>query len=199
MPRVSTLQVHMMLIKQIFTFAILLVATNAYCISTTEANNIAIGDTDTRIDALGKAMPSADDATAAFLQALADDAVKTSGGKAFVVKGDKALDPATGTALALPADAEDVINNNRMRGEIDSALAALKLFSKDDKVRQAAVKQLLSDADETKLPLIEKAWPPNKMQASVRNWGWCAQQPCWAVLTRTNAWKPPGCWPPGRP
>jgi urea transport system permease protein len=157
MPRVSTLQVHMMLIKQIFTFAILLVATNAYCISTTEANNIAIGDTDARIDALGKAMPNADDATAAFLQALADDAVKTSGGKAFVVKGDKALDPATGTALALPADAEDVINNNRMRGEIDSALAALKLFSKDDKVRQAAVKQLQSDADETKLPLIEKA------------------------------------------
>lgn len=44
-----------------------------------------------------------------------------------------------------------------MRGELDSALAALKLFSKDDTVRQAAVKQLQSDADESKLPLIEKA------------------------------------------
>jgi hypothetical protein len=29
-----------------------------------------------------------------------------------------------------------VVNNNRMRGEIDTALAALKLFSKDDKVRR---------------------------------------------------------------
>ena len=38
----------------------------------------------------------------------------------------------------MPADAEDVINNNRMRGELDTALAALKLFSKADAVRQAA-------------------------------------------------------------
>ncbi|MBV5322900.1 MAG: hypothetical protein JZU60_03600, partial [Ilumatobacteraceae bacterium] len=45
-----------------------------------------------------------------------------------------------------------------MRGELDSALAALKLFSKDDKTRIAAIKQLQSDADESKLPLIEKAF-----------------------------------------
>jgi urea transport system permease protein len=45
-----------------------------------------------------------------------------------------------------------------MRGELDSALAALKLFSKDEKTRVAAIKQLQSDADESKLPLIEKAF-----------------------------------------
>ena len=133
------------------------IASNAYAISAESTKSIAIGDTDARIEALGKAMATADDSTAAFLQALADDAVKVAGDKVFVIKDDKAYDAATGTAAVLPEGAEDVINNNRMRGEIDSALAALKLFSKDDSVRQAAVKQLQSDADESKLPLIEKA------------------------------------------
>jgi urea transport system permease protein len=60
--------------------------------------------------------------------------------------------------MPVPEGAEDVMINNRMRGELDSALAALKLFSKDDKTRMAAIKQLQSDADESKLPLIEKAF-----------------------------------------
>ena len=46
----------------------------------------------------------------------------------FVVKDDKGFDPVTGAELPLPPDAEDVINNNRMRGELDNALAALKLL-----------------------------------------------------------------------
>ena len=65
--------------------------------------------------------------------------------------------PASGAEFDLPDDAEDVVNNNRMRGEIDSALAALKLFSKDDSVRMAAVQQMQSDADPSKLALIEQA------------------------------------------
>ena len=122
-----------------------------------EVTGITVGETDSRVEALGKAMITADDKTAAFLQALSDDAVKIAGDKVFVLRDDKAFDAVTGTELRLPDNAEDVINNNRMRGEIDSALAALKLFSKDDTVRAAAVKQLQNDADETKLPLIEKA------------------------------------------
>lgn len=153
---VSTLQVLKML-KKIFLTAVILIAGYAHAISADQLKGIATGETDSRIEALGKAMASPDEITIAFLQALSDDAVKVSGDKLFVIHSDKAFDPISGTELALPADAEDVINNNRMRGEIDSALAALKLFSKDDTVRAAAVKQLQSDADETKLPLIEKA------------------------------------------
>ncbi len=143
--------------KRILLTATLLIATSAYSISTEDVKGITLGDTDARVQALAKAMLTADDKTASFLQALSDDAVKVAGDKVFVVKDDKAFDAVTSTEQALPDDAEDVINNNRMRGEIDSALAALKLFSKDDAVRQAAVKQLQSDADESKLPLIEKA------------------------------------------
>ena len=64
-------------------------------------------------------------------------------------KDDKGFDPVTGAELPLPADAEDVINNNRMRGELDTALAALKLFSKDDKLRARGRQDAAQgDADE---------------------------------------------------
>ena len=130
-----------------------------HALTADEAKAIAIGDGDARIEALNKAVATADDKTAAFIQALADDAVKTAGGKAFIVKDGKGIDPATGAEVKVPDDAEDVVNNNRMRGEIDSALAALKLFSKDDKVRGEAVTSLQKeDPDEAKLPLLEKAY-----------------------------------------
>jgi urea transport system permease protein len=50
------------------------------------------------------------------------------------------------------------MNNNRMRGELDSALASLKLLSPDVAVRREAVKTLQGEVDESKLPLIDKAF-----------------------------------------
>ncbi|MEY4139433.1 MAG: hypothetical protein RLZZ371_1615 [Pseudomonadota bacterium] len=146
-----------MLIRKLLLFISFFLLSSAHAISVDEANAISAGDTDARIEALGKALSHADASTAVFLQAMADDAVKLVAGKAIMVKENKGIDPASGAELTLPADAEDVINNNRMRGEIDSALAALKLYSKDDKVRMAAVQQMQNDADPGKLPLIEQA------------------------------------------
>jgi len=83
--------------------------------------------------------------------------VKVAGDKVFIVKDSKGIDPVTGAAVAVPEGAEDLINNNRMRGELDNALAALKLFSKDDKERMQGVKALLKEPDEARLPLVEKA------------------------------------------
>ncbi len=134
-----------------------LVAAPAHALTSAEALAMAAGDSDARIAALNKAAAVANERTAAFIQAMADDAVKVAGGKAFVVRDGKASDPVTGADIALPDGAEDVINNNRLRGEIDNALAALKLFSKDEKVRRAAIKTLQGEADESRLPLIEKA------------------------------------------
>jgi urea transport system permease protein len=145
------------MLKKFLSVAIFFIACNAHSITADEVKGIAVGETDARVQALVKAMPTADDKTAAFLQALSDDAVKVSSDEVLVMKDGKAFDPVTGTELPMPAEVEDVINNNRMRGELDSALAALKLFSKDDTIRQAAVRQLQSDADESNLPLIEKA------------------------------------------
>ena len=119
---------------------------------------MVFGETEARVEALNKAAVNADEKTAAFIQALADDAVKTSGGKVLIVKDDKAFDPLTGVSQTLPADAEDVINPNLMRSELDNALAALKLLSKDEKIRAAAIKTLAGESDEARLPLIEKAF-----------------------------------------
>ncbi len=139
-------------------FVTFFAAAHAHALTVDQAKAIAIGESDTRVEALNKAVATADDKTAAFLQALSDDAVKVAGDKVFVVKDGKGFDPVSGAETAMPDTAEDVINNNRMRGELDSALAALKLFSKDEKTRIAAIKQLQSDADESKFPLIEKAF-----------------------------------------
>ena len=147
-----------MLIRRFLVLAALCVFGSAHALTADEAKAIAVGESDARVEALNKAVATADDKTAAFLQALSDDAVKVAGDKVFIVKDGKGSDPVSGVEVAVPPTAEDIVNNNRMRGELDSALAALKLFSKDEKTRIAAIKQLQSDADESKLPLLEKAF-----------------------------------------
>ncbi len=129
----------------------------AVALTLQEAQGMAFGDADGRIQALNQATIAADDQTAAFIQALADDAVKAAGDKIFIVRDGKATDPVSGQTVALPDGAQDVISNNRMRGELDSAQAVLKLFSKDDKLRGQAIASLLKDPDETKLALLDKA------------------------------------------
>jgi urea transport system permease protein len=146
-----------MLIRSIFLLAALL-SGHAHALTAAEASAIATGETDARIEALNKAVAAADDKTAAFIQAMVDDAVKVAGEKILVIKEGKGFDPVSGAEMPLPADAEDVINNNRMRGELDTAMAALKLFSKEEKLRAEAVATLRNESDESRLPLIEKAY-----------------------------------------
>jgi urea transport system permease protein len=50
-----------------------------------------------------------------------------------------------------------VVNNNRMRGEVDAALAALQLLSPDDAERLKAAQSLVSEPDASKGPLLQKA------------------------------------------
>jgi urea transport system permease protein len=129
----------------------------AHALTADEAKAMAIGETEARAAAIGRAVQNADDKTAAFIQALSDDAVKFTKDRVIVMKDDKGTDPVTGAEVPVPDDAEDVINNNFMRGELDGALAGLKLFSKDDKTRAEAVAALIKDPAESRLPLIEKA------------------------------------------
>nr|WP_172727492.1 urea ABC transporter permease subunit UrtB [uncultured Acidovorax sp.] len=130
---------------------------SAHALTAEQALAMAAGDTDDRVAAVQQAVVDPSERTAAFLQALADDAVKVAGGKAVIVRDDKGIDPVTGAEVPLPADAEDIINNNRMRGEIDTALAGLALFGKDEAQRMAAAKALTKEPDAGRLPLLDKA------------------------------------------
>ncbi len=106
-----------------------------------------------------------DEKAVALIQALADDAVKVSGNAVFVIKDDKGFDPVSGAQVAVPAAAEDVINNNQMRSELDAALAFVKLSSPDATVRLAAVKTLAGEPDEARLPAIQKAYAAETVPA----------------------------------
>ena len=129
----------------------------ALALTADQAQAIVIGDGDARITALRSAVNGADEKTVRLLQALSDDAVKIVSGRPVLIVDGKAIDPVTDAELSLPDTAEDVMNNNRMRGELDLALAALKLMSPDPAIRRDAVKTLQAEVDESKLQLIDKA------------------------------------------
>jgi len=134
-----------------------LAAASVHALSPDQARAITSGETDARIEAVHQAVSSADARTAALLQALADDAVKTAGERVFIMRGESAIDALSGQPAALPENAEDVISNNRLRGEIDAALAAIRLFSPLRAERAQAVRTLAGEPDESRLPLIDKA------------------------------------------
>ena len=138
--------------------AVTLLAISAHALTADEAKAIAIGEGDARIEALHAAVAKPDEKTVAFIQALSEDAVKVVAGRPVIVNGNKGLDPVSGVAVALPDAAEDVMNNNRMHGELDNALAALKLLSPDEAVRRAAIKTLQGNVDESSLVLLDKAF-----------------------------------------
>jgi len=129
----------------------------AQALTADQARAMAAGDTDDRIAAINQSLAQADARTAAFLQALGEDAVKLSGDQVFIVRDGTSVDAVTGAQASLPADAEDAMVNNRLRGEIGTALASINLFAKDNKVRAAAIATLLAETDESKLPLVQKA------------------------------------------
>ena len=122
-----------------------------------EAYAISAGDNDARIVALQAVVAKGDAAVPACLEALAADTVKVAGQRAYIVLGDDVKDAATGQPAQLPPDAEDVVNNNRMSSEIEAALAAGKLGSADVAERASAIEALSAVADESKLPIIDKA------------------------------------------
>jgi urea transport system permease protein len=138
-------------------------AGSLHALTLEDVKAMAVGSSESRLQALAKAASDPNEATLAFIQALADDEVKIAGEQVLVVKDDKAIDPVTGNAVPLPDNAEDVINNNLMRGELDNALATLQLFSPKEALRKAAIKTLTGDNDEARLPLIEKAFAAEKV------------------------------------
>jgi len=140
----------------------MLLTCNAHALTAGEALGMAVGESDARVEALAKAVAQGDEKTAAYLQALADDAVKIASGRVLVLQGAQATDPVTGEKVELPSDAEDVMLNNRLRGEVDTALAALKLFSPEVKIRALAALSLLKEPDASRKPVLDKALAAEK-------------------------------------
>jgi len=120
---------------------------SAHALTPELAARIAAGDGDDRVAALQQAVTAGDASLAPFLRALQDGRVWLKGGQALVVAEGQAA----------PADAEEPMLNNRMRREIDAALAGLDLLSPERATRARALATLRDDADASKLALFERA------------------------------------------
>ena len=117
-------------------------------------------DSDAKVEAIRKLVASEDPRALEVLTALGDDSLAlVEGGKRAVIMADgKLRDAASGALVDAPAaSAEGIIINNRIRGELGAALAALKLGHADRAVRLAAARELQGSDNEDALPLLERA------------------------------------------
>jgi len=134
-----------------------LAAAPAAALTPETALAIARGESDARIAALNAAAAAGDPQLGDFLRALLADEIKLSGPRVLRLQGEQVTDALTGAAAEWPDDAEDVLVNNRLRGAMQAALAALQLAAPDPAQRRAAIESMLRSAqDEGQLPLIEK-------------------------------------------
>jgi urea transport system permease protein len=139
--------------------AVLLVTSAAAAIAPQTVRDLAFGEGDAKIAAIATLTTSGDEQALPLLQALLDGEVQTVGeDQVLLVKGDSATDLLTGNAVSpVPANRDDIVVNNRVRRELGTAIAALKLTSPDRTARLAAATALQNNADEDTLPLISKA------------------------------------------
>ena len=123
----------------LLTLLVFAVSLPARALDAEVVRKLAFGDNDEQVAAVASLVAEGDAAAATLLQALADGELQTSGKLVLIVKGDQGSDAMTGQKVEpLPAEREDVAANNRLRRELATALAALKLLSPDRAVRYAA-------------------------------------------------------------
>ncbi len=123
---------------------------------------LATGEAEERSEAIAALVAEGDPRAAEFLSAVAEgdvQVVETKAGKrVLIVKSGAATDAVTGEKVdPVPEGADDVVANNRLRKEIEGALAALKLIAPEGAVRLAAAKALANGADAAMLPLVQRA------------------------------------------
>jgi urea transport system permease protein len=121
-------------------------------------NGLAAEDSEEKIAAIRQLAESADPAAVRLLQALSEDALQTAGGTVVVVDGDRVFDAATGQELKPPPEERESITvNNRVRRQLGAAIAALRLFDRERRVRLAAAQELTAGAKLELVPLLARA------------------------------------------
>jgi len=138
---------------------LLALAGPAWSVDRAAVEKLVFGDSDERSAAISALVAEGDPGAAKLLQALSDGEVQTVEGKRIlIVKGEEAVDAISGEKVSpLPANLEDVVANNRLRREIEGALAAMQLLSTDRNTRFEAAKSLGAKAEESLLPIVKKA------------------------------------------
>jgi len=131
----------------------------ALALDATVVHKLAFGDTsDDKIAAINALVESGDEQAEPLLKALLAGNVQTSGDRVLIIQGKAATDAVSGEKISpVPADASDVVLNNRIRGVLDSAVSALRLVSPDRATRLKAARELADDPRAAALPVVDKA------------------------------------------
>lgn len=122
-----------------------------------QVRQLAAEDSTEKVAAIRQIAMAADPDAERVLSAMADGNLYLANDKALIIDGDKAVDAATGAVVKMPAEPESITVNNRIRGELANALAALKLFDADPEIRLASAKELQSNVSPDMAPLLGKA------------------------------------------
>ena len=144
--------------RSLFLILLLAVSSPALALDRAAVEKLAFGEADEKSAAITALIAEGDPKALEFLQSLASGDVQAAGKRILIMKGEEATDALTGERVSpLPAEREDVVANNRLRREIERALAALQLVSSDRETRFGAAKSLSGGADEAMLPLVRRA------------------------------------------
>jgi len=111
---------------------LLVIAGNAFAaIDPALVKRLAADDNDEKVKAIAEIVATGDSAALALFRSMADGELKVDGA--------------------------EVVVNNRLRRELEGAMAVMKLVSTEREVRVAAVRELSGGADDSVLPLVRKA------------------------------------------
>ena len=122
-------------------------------------HDLALGDSEEKVKAIGALVASGDPQALPLLQSLLAGEVQTVGDTTVLrVKGGVGTDLSTGAKVEpLPEARDDVVLNNRVRRELATGIAALQLEAADRSTRFAAAQALQRGAEEELLPVIRSA------------------------------------------
>ncbi len=143
----------------LLAIAALGLARPALALDAVVVQKLALGDTsEDKIAAINALVESGDEKAEPLLRALLAGSVQTSGDRVLIIDGSTAIDAVTGEKITpVPADASDVVLNNRVRGVLDSAVSALRLVSHDRATRLKAARELADDPRAAALPVVDRA------------------------------------------
>ncbi len=137
------------------------VAGVAQALTPDDALALVEGSASDRVETLQRLTVTPDSRAAALIRAMAARNVRVHEGRVYLVDGDAAADAVTGDPAPLPAEAQEVTLNNRLRGALEIALAGLDLIDAGPPRQREAARTLQRSAfdepDIGQLPLIDKA------------------------------------------
>ena len=135
-----------------------MLASPARALEAEAVNGLASDDIATRIEAIAAIAATGDEAALELLQALYNGEVYVTEAGQVVLEHDDIVDAVTLEPLdPQPDDYDSVIVNNQMRGNLETAIAALSLLSDDRDTRFASAQALEGAEDPNLLPVLVKA------------------------------------------